>query len=63
MTWCHQGQWFVKLGSLPSNIAYMLVSFYLPFLFDTIYLYDALHHIDSVWLAKPIMYLDCHVTV
>ena len=28
-----------------------------------IYLYDVLRHVDSVWLAEPIMYLDCHVTV
>ena len=28
-----------------------------------IYLYDMLCYIDLVWLAKPIMYLDCHVTV
>ena len=41
----------------------MLVSFYLPFLFDTIYLYDVLCHVDLVWLTEPIMYLDCHVTV
>ena len=62
-TWCCQGQWSVKLGSPLSNIFYMLVSFYLPFSFDTIYLYNVLCHIVSVWLTEPIMYLDCHVTV
>ena len=57
-TWCCQGQWSVKLGSPPSNICLCLFCFYLPFPFDTIYLYDVLCHIDSVQLTEPIMYLD-----
>ena len=62
-TWCRQGQWCVKLRSPLSNICLCLFCFYLPFPFDTIYLYDVLCHVDLVQLAEPIMYLDCHVTV